>query len=243
MAKKRAVDINKMLTYHDPREMPIYSISEAAHYLTIPTATLRSWILGRSYVTRAGGKRRFQRVIILPHRDVSLLSFFNLVEAHVLRAFRQEHKIRLGHIRTALNYVTKRFGWKRPLIEQRFQTDGVGLLIDHLGHLVDASAAGQTVMKDIVEAHLKRLEWEDNVVSCLYPFTRLNQFDSPRSVLIDPRFSFGRPILKESRVETAVVAERYKAGDSIKLLARDYGCSRLEIEEGLRCELSLQEAS
>lgn len=243
MAKKRAVDVNKMLSYHDPREMPIYSISQAAHYLTIPTATIRSWVRGRSYPTRTGGKRRFPRVILLPNDDANLLSFFNLVEAHVLRAFRQEHKIRLGHIRTALDYVTNRFGWKRPLIEQRFQTDGIGLLIDHLGQLIDASAAGQTVMKKVVEAHLKRLEWEDNVVSCLYPFTRLNEFDSPRSVLIDPRFSFGRPILKQSRVETTVIAERYKAGDSIAHLAKDYACSRLEIEEGLRCELSLQEAS
>jgi len=49
----------------------------------------------------------------------------------------------------------------------------------------------------------------------LYPFTRSNSVGAPRSVFIDPRFSFGRPILKESRIATAVIAQRYKAGDSI----------------------------
>ncbi|NQT40453.1 MAG: DUF433 domain-containing protein [Planctomycetes bacterium] len=242
MSTRKAFDVNEILAHQDPREMPVYSIPEAAHYLSIPPATLRSWVLGRGYHA-SGEHRRFKRVIKLPHRDTNLLSFFNLVEAHVLRAFRTDHKIRLKHIRLALNYVMREFGWERPLIEQEFQTDGVGLLVQRLGKLIDASADGQTVMKHVVEAHLKRLEWEDNVVSCLYPFTRVNDTDSPRSVLIDPRFSFGRPILQQSRVETTVIAERYKAGDSIDSLADDYACPRLEIEEGLRCELSLQDAA
>ncbi len=243
MAAKKSFDINTVLKYQDPREMPTYSIAEAAHYLTIPKATLRSWVLGRGYVDSGGTKQHFKRVITLPQRDTNLLSFFNLVEAHVLRAFREEHGIRLKHIRLALNYVKRQFGWKRPLIEQEFRTDGVSLLIEHLGKLIDVSAAGQIVMKNIVESHLKRLEWEDNVVTRLFPFTRVNYADSPRTILIDPRFSFGRPILCDSRIETAIIAERYKAGDSVELLADDYGCSRLEIEEGLRCELSFQDAA
>ena len=39
---------------HDPREMPAYSIPEAAHYLQIPPSTLRSWIKGWRYRTEAG---------------------------------------------------------------------------------------------------------------------------------------------------------------------------------------------
>ncbi len=238
---KKAFDINAVRTCQDPREMPIYSIPEAAQYLTIPQATLRSWVLGMNYPIKGGEKRRFQPVISLPRRDTNLLSFYNLAEAHVLRAFREQHGIQLKHIRKALTYVKKEFQWKRPLIEQAFQTDGVRLLVERLGQLVDASADGQIVMRQIV-AHLKRLEWEDSIVACLYPFTR-GGTSGPRRVLIDPRFSFGRPILKESRVETGIIAERYKAGDSIHSLAQDYGCARIEIEEGLRCELCLQEAA
>ena len=104
----------------DPRDVPSYSISEAAHYLSIPVATLRSWVLGASY-KQNGETRKFQRVIELPSKRENLLSFFNLVEAHVLRALRTEHGVTLPLIRKSLAFVGKRYGWKRPLIEQRFQ--------------------------------------------------------------------------------------------------------------------------
>ena len=95
----------------------------------------------------------------------------------------------------------------------------------------------------VVMAHMERIEWVDELAARLYPFTRLHGDNSPRTFFIDPRFSFGRPILRESRVTTAVIAERYKAGDSIDDFAQDYGCSRLEIEEGVRCELRLDAAA
>lgn len=225
----------------DPYEMPAYGIAEAAHYLQLPVATLKSWVKGRPYPTKSGPKF-FKPVIRLPDPDAPLLSFYNLAEAHVLSAFRREHHVELRQIRSALKYAAKEFGGKHPLIEQRFETDGVALFVERLGVLVDASAQGQLVM-DHVQAHFQRLDRDGSCVVRLWPFTRSTIEDSPRSVFIDPRVSFGRPSLARCNVPTSVIAERYKAGDSIKLLADDYGCDRLDIEEGLRCELELASAA
>jgi uncharacterized protein (DUF433 family) len=60
--------------------------------------------------------------------------------------------------------------------------------------------------------------------------------------VIDPRISFGRPVLAGTGIPTAVIAERYKAGESMDDLADDYGCQRFEIEEAVRCELALEAA-
>ncbi len=49
----------------------------------------------------------------------------------------------------------------------------------------------------------------------------------------------GRPVLVGTGIPTAILAERYKAGESIDELALDYGCDRLQIEEAIRCELRL----
>ncbi len=38
-------------------------------------------------------------------------------------------------------------------------------------------------------------------------------------------------------IPTAIIAERYKAGEAIGALADDYGRPTLEIEEAIRCEL------
>jgi len=58
-------------------------------------------------------------------------------------------------------------------------------------------------------------------------------------VVIDPYISFGRPVLIKTGIPTIILAERYKAGESIKELVKDYQCDSALIEEGIRCELDL----
>ncbi len=241
---KLAFDIKKLSRYEDPREMPSYTIAEAAHYLSIPLTTVRAWVKGTSYNDSAGRRRKFKRVIALPDRTHALMSFFNLAEAHVLRALRTNHKIQLQHVRKALDYVCREFGWKRPLIHEGFKTDGVSLFVERLGQLVDASAEGQVVMPEVMDAHLKRLDWRDDLAARLHPFTRENaNGKSPRSIVIDPNQSFGRPVIASIGITTNVVAERYRAGDSIAKLVRDYGGPQSHIEEAIRCELQMEAAA
>lgn len=64
------------------------------------------------------------------------------------------------------------------------------------------------------------------------------QSDEPRSIVIDPRVAFGRPVLAGTGIPTALVAERYKAGETMEDLAKDYERDRVDIEEAVRCELN-----
>ena len=67
-------------------------------------------------------------------------------------------------------------------------------------------------------------------------------FDEPKSVVIDPTMSFGRPSIAETGIATAIVAERYKADESVEALAKDYGVPASSIQEAIRCELQLEAA-
>jgi uncharacterized protein (DUF433 family) len=223
----------------DPRGLPAYSLAEAAHYLRIPFATLRSWVRGRHYPTAAGMKF-FKPVIELPEPKLPSLSFVNLVEAHVLDAIRREHNIPLDKVRSALNYVEQQLGVPHPLAEQKFESDGVSLIVSRFGQLIAVSEAGQLAMKEMLAAHLRRIEHDPlGMAIQLYPFTRKRQPDEPKTIVIDPSVSFGRPTIMGTGVATAIVAERYKAGESVDELADDYGCERRQIEEAVRCELAL----
>ena len=71
----------------DPREQPAYSVSEAASYLGMPVATLRSWVLGRTYPTTEGAQL-FQPLVDVADKKHRRLSFYNLVEAFTLNAMR-----------------------------------------------------------------------------------------------------------------------------------------------------------
>jgi uncharacterized protein (DUF433 family) len=136
--------------------------------------------------------------------------------------------------------VKQHLGVPHPLAEQKFESDGVSLIVSRFGQLIAVSEAGQLAMKEMLAAHLRRIEHDTTGMAIqLYPFTRKRQPDEPKIIVIDPSVSFGRPTIIGTGVATAIVAERYKAGESVDELADDYGCERRHIEEAVRCELAL----
>ena len=224
---------------NEPREMAAYSIGEAAHYLRIPVATLRSWVRGRYYPTEQG-RSFFKPLIELPDPNLASLSFVNLVEAHVLDAIRREHNVPLPKVRAALDYVNHHFRDPHPLATHQFQTDGVDLFLSRFEKLIAVSQAGQLAMKEMLAAHLRRVEHDASGLAVrLYPFTRKRDVDEPKIIVIDPYISFGRPAIARRGIATSIVAERYKAGESIDELAQDYDCERGQVEEAARVELAL----
>ena len=228
--------------YDDVREAPTYGITEAAHYLRVPTSTIRWWVTGRSYHVETGHQLS-KPIIEPPSPESNLLSFINLIEIHVLDAIRRKHRIPLDKVRTALYYLKKEFQSKHPLADAEFETDGMNLFVQKYGQLINISEAGQLAIKELLQAHLRRIDRDTSGLPLrLYPFTRKRETNEPKAVVIDPYVSFGRPVLKGTGIATSVIAERYKAGESMDELAKDYGRNRLEIEEAIRCELSLEAA-
>ena len=59
------------------------------------------------------------------------------------------------------------------------------------------------------------------------------------NVAIDPRMSFGRPVLDGLGVRTTILAERFMAGEDINDLARNYEVPLEAIQNAIRCEQRL----
>jgi len=233
----------------DPRHIATYGIYESAHILKIPPDTLRSWIRGRDYPTERYGKQKFHPLIELPDEDLPLLSFVNLVEAHVLDAIRYKYRkprIPLQKVRDAIQYLRGNYGSRHPLAEYWFQQAGVDLIVDIAGQLENASRKGQLEVREWITAHLKRIERDpQGAAIALYPYLHRHpqQLEEPKLVLVDPRISFGKPILVGVGVPTSVVADRHEAGESMAELAEDYGCEEAEIQNAIEYEQSLPKAA
>jgi uncharacterized protein (DUF433 family) len=230
----------------DPREIPTYGIAESAHWLQIPQPTLRSWIRGRHYPT-SRGRALFEPVILLPDRNLPLLSFINLVEAHILDAIRYRHNIPLKSVRSAVSYLRRHSKSEHPLADYWFQLKGLDLLVEQSGLLVNATKQGQIEMKDIISAYLERVERDpQGAAARLYPYLNRHPAEveeQPKLVLIDPRISFGKPILVGVGIPTAVIADRYCAGETVRELAKDYGCEASEIEKAIEYEHAQRRAA
>ena len=124
----------------DVRELPAYGIAEAAHYLLVPRATLRSWVVGMSY--GSDGERRFFKPVIQPAATSPVaLSFINLIEAHVLAAIRRKHRVDMPAVRRTIYFLKREFGSAHPLADHKFETNGVDLFVEHFGDLISARKA------------------------------------------------------------------------------------------------------
>jgi uncharacterized protein (DUF433 family) len=224
------------------RRTPAYSFGEAAHYLSMPTATLRAWCVGQ----KQGDKREFVRLIELDGEPREGLSFLNLVEAHVLASIRRIHNVPLPKVRDALDYVERDLKIERPLLSPKFQTDGVDLFVEELTSVLNVTTRTYG-FEEILRAYLKRIHRDVKGVPVkLYPFLRKTDTEKPNPpapIEIDPRVAFGRPVLKGRAVPTAVLADRFKAGDSMEELAADFDVTPAVIEEAIRCELDRREAA
>jgi uncharacterized protein (DUF433 family) len=213
----------------DRREIPIYSVPEAALYLHVQEKTLRNWLYGRSYQTKEGPK--YSEPLIAPADGPGYrLSFFNLVEAHILKSTLWIDNVPMSAIRDALAWAIPE-ATPHPLISRFFRTEGSALFEKRLGEIVNASKYGQLAFPD-VEPFLERIDRHSvDYPTVLYPFIP-NKPES-KVVVIKPGVSSGVPTIAGTGISVPVVFGRYQAGDSIEDLADDYGLKTEEVEDAI----------
>lgn len=229
-------------TTHSPvYDEPGYRAAEAAHILGLPLGTVQAWCFGHDYRHRHDGSRKlFARVIAPADERLRLLSFVNLCELHLLAVIRRHHRVQLPQVRAAVEYMRVQLGDDRPLASGRFRTNGIDLFVEHADDLLNVSKQGQRALREDFERALDRVDFSNasNQPVRLFPFTRPpSRLDvQPKTVLVDPTLSFGRPVLTGAFVRTEVIEGRFEAGDSIAEMASDYGVGVEHIEEALRFE-------
>ena len=223
-------------TTNDPRNQPAYPLTEAARYLKLPVATLRAWTLGRRYPT-SQGKGDFRPLIRPASGKPPVLSFSNLIEAHVLRALRTEHGVSVKALRQAVEFAEKKLGIERLLLRPELRSDAGQVFLDRYGELIDLSASGQLAMRQVLQAHLKRVTWDDQRFPVrLHPFVGGEAISSGMPIAIDPKISFGRPVIISRGISTAAIVDRIDAGETVAHLAADYDLTVAEIDEAVLYE-------
>jgi uncharacterized protein (DUF433 family) len=212
----------------DPREIPAYPLVEAARYAGVPLSTLRAWV---------GERKDVPRVIELPADSHGQLSFYNLVEAFVLGGLRRKHKLPLQQMRRDLQTLRELHpGVRHPLADLDLSTFARSIFVERPEDVVNVSRGGQLGIQALLAGVLQRVEKGPTGALRIFPLTRADAAKSPRLVVIDPRIAFGRPVIAGTGIPTAVIHERWKAGDSVVALAEDYDRTPEEIEEALRYE-------
>jgi uncharacterized protein (DUF433 family) len=106
-------------------------------------------------------------------------------------------------------------------------------VVERLGKVINVSREGQLGMKAVLADSLARIEY-DKRGRAVRLFPMLRRQDAPKSIVIDPRRAFGRPIMVGTAVPAADIRSRFDAGDSVEELARDFDVAPRLIEDALR---------
>jgi uncharacterized protein (DUF433 family) len=218
---------------NDPREVPVYSITDAARYLGVSKYTLHSWLFGRHYKTQKGLVMSKPLIEIADPKS-KLLSFINLVETYVLASTRQLHGVRMNKIRSAIEYMQAVNPSKHPLASNQFYTDGKELFVKNVEVTISASQKGQLGLGPILDAYLNRIDRDRfGSPTKLFPL-RVGTKEQTKGIVIDPLVSSGQPVIAGTGVMVSIICSRHAAGESVGDLAADYGLKLREIEGAIR---------
>ena len=208
----------------DRRDLPQYRYQDASKALDIPASTLRAWTRGQEgfeSVFRAAGEGG--------------LSYFNLIEAQVLRAIRRDGKVSMRHVREALDAAQQTHGVDRLLIHEDFRFGAIGLFIERYSQLISLRLSGQIAIRDLLIEHLSRVEYDDEGFPRLF-FPNLVRHTDKKLIRIDPFVSFGRATVTTRPVSTQAIVSRIDAGEEIEYVSDDYEITKEEVEAAIYYE-------
>lgn len=202
----------------DPRDTPIYSVSEAADYVGVPRGTLRHWLKPtkkyRAAIETAGG----------------CLSFYNLLEAHILRVS-LEREAWLQRIRAGVETLRERVpASTHPLLELELSTSrGYRSIFTTTvtGEVENLSFGGQLEFRQFLKKYLARIDIDKTGMYQLRPYGYSH-------VAINHRVSGGRPVVRGTGILVEFLASRKRAGESLDEIAQDYNISRADVREALK---------
>jgi uncharacterized protein (DUF433 family) len=211
----------------DPRELAEYTPADASRFLGISQATINRWLYGRK------NKYSDFRPLISPaDPEAKLLSFFNLVELHVLAATRYEHKVKFEAIRIAIDTVQAKYPSEHPLISHDFVTNGCDIFLQTVNENENLSTVGQTNLKQVMDMFLVHIDRDKHkLAERIYPVIKNQPHD--KVISIRHGIASGQPVIGRRAVPVFIVYGRAQAGELPKSIARDFGISEAHVQRAI----------
>ncbi len=200
--------------------------------------TLRRWLYGYDYDRDDGCHEQppLWRLQYDSEQNGQLLGFRDLIEARIVHALRKS-RIGLPTIRLCIDRAQEMLGEEHPFSTRAFKSDGKRIFLEitkgvEEPRLIDLKDR-QHVFRDFVLPSLHGLEFGDERAE------RWWLVPSRKTIVADPRRSFGQPIIHKTGLLTSRVVQEVKAEGSVERVARLYDIPVGAVRDALRFENSL----
>lgn len=209
-----------------------YGMAQVDRLLGLAGGTARRWIDGY----RRGG-RSYPPVVRLEPTGEELVTWGEFVETRLLSEYRNAG-VPLVRMRPAIDRLREQFHTRYPLAHARPFAAGRELMLKvqddvHLDRQLRLVVVRneQIVLTDPAEHFFKAAVFgaQSDIVERLRPVSEISD------VVIDPLRQFGEPVVRSVRTE--IVAEHYRAGETVDSISELFDLDRGVVEAALRYEL------
>ena len=177
--------------------------------------------------------------------QLKLLSYLQLLELAVVARFRRSG-VRLADIASFQRALIRRgvlrdepsAESRHPFALRSFMLDGVLQAVQRPDAWPTLERALQQrqdspIWSPIIGEFFDQVEDDEHLIVRWYPRGR------EQGVVVDPRLSFGTPVIAGSGIPTYIVRERHTAGETLDDIALDYGLTLWQVAAAVRFEHSL----
>jgi uncharacterized protein (DUF433 family) len=213
----------------------IYTPFEASQLTGVSVWCIRRWLRGYRFKVKEGTHHSppVWKSDIDPIENTSALSFHDMLEVRFVSAFLAKG-VSWPNIRKAHERAAQLFEESHPFSKNRFQTDGHGIFVELYENTGDSKvlelAHSQQVFAEFVKPFFKDLEFsKDDQLLTWWPLGK------DRLIVLDPRRSFGQPIVSKHGVPARALSAAAKKSN-VKEVARWYEVSEQEVKDAVEFE-------
>lgn len=215
----------------------IYSLPEAARLVQMPANTLRRWLQGYRFPAKwsEGASEPIFEPQLPAIEGHLALGFLDLVEVLFIRAFR-EKGVSLPVIRRAAEKAAQLWHTDHPFSVKRLKTDGRSVFADLESEsgpegLMDL-AKSQFAFESVIQPYLMQVDYDAETAARWWPLGK------SKHVLVDPRFSFGRPVVDTGKVPTSAIYSAFLAQQSEREIAKWFDIPLASVRAAVQFEKS-----
>lgn len=219
----------------------IYTAPEAARMVGMGPQTLRRWLLGYDHKDKEAHIRH-EPALWSPQYDPEvsegvLLGFRDLIEARIVNALRKK-RIGLPTIRVCMERAREIVGQDHPFSTSQFKTDGKSIFLEITRDLDEPELVDlkhkQGVFRRVVEPSLADLDFGPDGAE------RWWLLQGKKTIVADPKLSFGQPIVAEYGISTARLADAFKAEGTIEKVAHLYEIKPRLVRDAVTYEAQIE---
>jgi uncharacterized protein (DUF433 family) len=217
----------------------IYTVSEASRLTTVSPQRIRRWLKGYEFRVKHGRHRSpaVWNSQLDPIDHVMALGFLDLLEIRAVDAFISAC-VSWKDLRQIHSEARRWLGTAHPFCTNRLATDGHTIFMElqekNHGVMLWDMRDVQRVFDKVIRPFLKNVEFDSGKVP-----RRWWPRGKSRRVALDPRRSFGHPIIFREGIATKVLARSARANDSVEEVARWFQINPTSVRAAIDFEQAL----